>query len=68
MDEYMQYMSLVRLGAGLGMFDGLSVTSLDALTCTVGAGNLMATAGKALTPGERDAERAARVRTALENA
>lgn len=65
MDEYMQYMSLVRLGAGLGIFEGLSVTSLDQLTCTVGAGNLMTAAGKELEPGERDAERAAMVREAL---
>lgn len=64
-EEFMQYLSYVRLGAALGYFEDLDFAALDTLVYTAGAGSIMAAQRRQMTPAQRDAARAEMVRSAL---
>ena len=65
-DEFMELISLVRMGAARGVYD-LPVETANALIARMQPATLNAAAGKALTPAQRDAARANQVRTAILN-
>ena len=63
-DEFMELISLVRLGAARGMFD-LSLEKINELIVSMQPATVSATNANASTPAARDAVRAQSVREAL---
>lgn len=63
--EFMQNLSLVRMGVSMGMAISLDYATLNQLTLQMQPAHLQAAAGRALSDAERDAERAARLRKRL---
>ena len=64
-EEAMQFLSLVRLGGVLDVFDDLSIQRVNELFVLVQPAHVQKQAGEALEPEERDAARARLVRAAL---
>lgn len=64
-EEFIKYLSFVRLGAALGYFEQLDFAALDTLLYTAGAGSIMAAQRRQMSPVQRDAARAEMVRQAL---
>ena len=64
--EFMELLSLVRLGASTGLLSGIEAGALNDLMTRVQPATLMTTEGKQLTESERDALRARQVRKAFE--
>lgn len=65
-EEFMQLWSDVKLAVGLGLIDRISHAQLHRMMIEAQPACLQKRAGKALSPGERDALRAEVVRSALE--
>ena len=63
--EFMQNMSLARMGAALGWNMGLDLSTFNQLTLLMQPAHIQAAAGRALTPAERDACRADSLRRKL---
>lgn len=64
--EFMELLSLVRLGVSAGLLSGIEAGSLNDLMTRVQPATLMTIEGKQLTESERDALRADEVRKAFE--
>ena len=64
--EFMELLSLVRLGASTGLLSGIEAGDLNDLMTRVQPATLMSAQGKQLTESERDALRAAEVRKVFE--
>ena len=64
-EEFIKYLSFVRLGAALGYFEQLDFAALDTLLYTAGAGSIMAAQRRQMSPAQRDTARAEMVRQAL---
>jgi len=63
--EFMQNMSLARMGAAMGWAIGLDFSTFNQLTLLMQPAHIQAAAGRALTPEERDAFRADSLRKKL---
>ncbi len=64
-EEALQLLSDLRLGVSLGILRDIRVETLNRLTLGVGPATLQKTVGRAMTPDERDAARAASIRGCL---
>lgn len=64
-DEALQLLSSVRLGACLGLIDGVGVTTIHDLMVSMLPGHLQFRDRATLAPDERDATRASLIRNAL---
>lgn len=64
--EFMELLSLVRLGVSSGLLSGIDAGALNGLMTRVQPATLMNAQGRQLTESERDALRAQQVREALE--
>jgi protein arginine kinase len=64
-DEMVELLSMLRLGVEYGLLTGLSVSDVNELLLTTQPGHLQKTAGRSLSPAERDEQRAGFVRERL---
>ena len=64
-EEFMQNVSLVRMGAAMGWDMGLDFSTFNQLTLLMQPGHIQAAAGRELGPAERDAFRAELLRKKL---
>ncbi len=64
-EEFMQNVSLARMGAALGWIVGLDFSTFNQITLLMQPAHIQAAAGRALAPAERDAFRAEYLRNKL---
>ena len=64
-EEFVELISMVRMGVSLGIIKGLDLAQVNALINETGAATLMANAGRLLSDAERDKMRAQLVRERL---
>ncbi len=64
-EEFMQNVSLARMGAAMGWNTGTDLSAFNQVTLQMQPAHIQAAAGKPLGPEERDAFRAERVRAAF---
>ena len=66
-EEFMAYVSNIRLGVAMGYINDLSMDKINGLIISQGAGNIMLLKGKSLVSEKRDILRAENIRNALIN-
>ncbi len=64
-EEFMQNISLVRMGAAMGWNMGLDFSTFNQLTLLMQPGHIQVACGRELSPAERDAFRASSLRAKL---
>jgi len=64
-EEFMQNISLARMGAAMGWAMGLDFSTFNQVTLLMQPAHIQAAAGRALNPGERDIFRAEYTRKKL---